>query len=214
MEPIARALYAISHIVAIACFTRVGLWRQLPALFIYVAIDSVLALSYAPESKTWVAHVYLYMEPLALAMRFLCVIEAVYRIAWYRPEWKTLLLGMGLFAFAATIPIWHLDHGSSAYTFLQFRRYAQVATAVFTLTGFGVLLVAGLLRMDRYGIHALILFVLLTKQGIYSLISMRGLWTAAGWHSADRLGLMITSLCLLAWSVLALLPERRPLLVH
>jgi hypothetical protein len=210
-QEIIRFLYAISHLIALAAFAYSGFWRLFPVLSAYLVVASVLAVTYAPESRDWIRSTYLTWEPFAVALRFACAVEIVRRLQGAIRDWVRLAAGLSLIALAFAVALLSLEPGSSlVYTFVQIRRAVQIGTAIFM----GLLLVflwsQRLWRWDAVTIHGLILFVLVVKQAVYSLLSMRGSWvTMKRWQAADWPGLLITSLCCLSWGILAVWNARK-----
>jgi hypothetical protein len=206
-----RFTYAISHLIAVAAFAFSGFWRRFPILSAYLVIASILAVTYAPESREWIRSTYMTWEPFAVALRFACAVEVVWRLQGVIRDWVRLAAGLSLLSLAFAIALLTFEPGSSAvYTFVQIRRSAQIGTAVFI----GFLLVflwsQRLWKWDYVRIHGLILAALIIKQAVYSLLSMRGPWvTMKRWQAADWPGLLVSSLCCLSWGILALWTARK-----
>jgi hypothetical protein len=201
----ARYLYALTHVLALICFVYARWWRRYPVLIAFVAVDSITALTYTPESKRWIADIYMRVEPITLALRLCCVLEALRLLAgeWRDRTW--LLVATGLVGTCFAFLVAGLEPSVAVRTFVQIRRYVQIGTAVQILTGLSVLWMLGLLRWNLDSKHAAILAVLVVKQAVYSLLSIRGPWASMKvWRMADWPGLIVTSCCLLLWCWLAL----------
>jgi hypothetical protein len=194
MQEIARYAYAAGHVAAVIAFAWSGLWRRLPVFFATLLVMSVIGLSYQPESKWWIANVYLRVEPLAMLLRLASVVEVARCLvpANYRTR---LILGCSLVSLALTVAIMPLT-ASDLTNFVQARRYVQIATAAWMLTAVGVVWVTSTWQWDACGLHAAILSLLVGKQAFYSVLSFRGWETARQWFGADAPGLLITALCL------------------
>lgn len=175
-----------------------------------LCFSSVIAFTYDPESSEWIRTTYMSIEPIAVALRFLACVECVWKKEAIK-EWSFLANGLMGVAFISLTTIWALEPGSSVFTFVQLRRYAQIGTSVFMIGFVLVLWVSRLWLWDSLHAHILILFVLTVKQAVYSLLSMRGVWqTSPQWYAADWPGLLITSLCCLAWTCVALQSRPQP----
>lgn len=204
MEEAIRFLYAISHVAAFVMFCFSGFWRQFPICSGMLTFSSALAITYNPESPEWIRSTYLTLEPAAVLLRFCAVLEVLWKLSEEIENRHLLLIGLSSAAVAATAAVWAIEPGGTVYTFVQLRRYAQIATAVMMVAGVLFFWSQSLWNWSVPSFHAAILFVLTAKQAIYSLLSMRGLWqTNQQWHAADWPGLLITSLCCLAWAILA-----------
>lgn len=205
MQDAVRFAYGFSHIIAVAAFILTGFWRRFPVCTLYLAVASVLAVSYNPESKLWISGPYMAIEPVSVALRFAAAAEAMWCLTEEIRDWLRLILGLTLIGVAAVAAIWSLEPAGTVYTFVQIRRFAQIGTAVFMLSGLVFLWSQRLWRWNTTGTHGFILITLLWKQAVYSIISLRIPWvTKQQWQSADWPGLVITSLCCLAWTILAL----------
>jgi hypothetical protein len=164
---------------------------------------SAIGLTYEPESKQWITHVYLRIEPLAVLLRLAAAIEVTWCLApeEYRGR---LTLGVALISFAATFAVIAIEPGSNVFTFVLFRRYVQIAAAVWMLSAVGIVWAASHWQWDTVGFHAAVLTVLLAKQAAYSVASFGGWGSARQWFAADWPGLLVSSLCCLMWTLLAM----------
>jgi len=203
MEFWVRLAYALSHAALLICLWRTGRWREFPVLTIYAAVDGVLAFTYHPESRDWVRYWYLRIEPVALALRFVCGIEVIYGMSRNIATAAQITGASMLVGAAFSILLWSVEPGSPVYTFVQIRRYAQISTAAFLFTALSVFVIGGVWRWSIYSASAFVLLVLLVKQAVYFVLSMRGPWNNRNWHAADWPGLLVTSLCFLIWTALA-----------
>lgn len=206
-------LYAFSHLFAIAAFIGTGFWRRFPLFSIYLVVSCLLAMTYRPESESWIRDTYLRIEPLALALRFVAACEVLWTITDRYPA--RLIGGLAMLGIAVGISTWQIEPAGSVYQFVQIRRYCQISTAAFLIFGFVFLWHQNMWRWDNYSAHAVILLCLIVKQGVYSIISLKVRWVSIPqWFAADWPGLMITSLCCLAWMILALATGQRSALLH
>lgn len=209
MPDASRFLYAISHLAAIATLVCPGLWRRFPICLLMISVSSIMAFTYAPESRDWVRNVYMNLEPLAVALRLGAAFEVIHRTAGRCKDRTLLLFGLMSFAVSVVASIWVIEPGSSDYTFVQYRRYIQIFTATLMMGALVFFVSQKIWRWDLTGLHFLILFVLTLKQAVYSVLSIRGIWTTnSRWQAADWPGLLISSLCLLSWSALAIASSR------
>jgi hypothetical protein len=211
-----RFAYAISHFIAIAAFVFSGWWRRFPVCFAMLLVGSIIAATYAPESREWISGTYLIWEPVAVALRFAAGVEVVWHMRASVRDWVRLASGLSLLALAFAVALLSIDPGSTAvYTFVQIRRSVQVGTAVFMVVLLVFVWSQRLWKWDAVAVHGLILAVLTGKQAAYSLLSMRGPWISMRrWQAADWPGLLITSLCCLTWGILAVWTALRPSLLH
>lgn len=211
MQEASRLAYAVSHILALSVCSFTGFWRQLPICYLMIATSSVIAVTYNPESRGWIRDVYLNIEPLAVILRFMSAVEAI-RCQTQGIRKRALLIdGLLLAAVSVTAAVWTIEPSGDTYTFVQLRRYGQIATAVFMIAGAAFLWSQRLWKWNQNGYHSAILLALTIKQATYSLLSIRGLWpTNRQWHTADWPGLLISSLCFLGWAALSAVFRQRP----
>lgn len=205
MQEFARLVYAFGLAAAVIALVRSGLWIRLPLFFAALCFMALVGVSYAPESREWVTGVYMRAEPAAVLLRLAAAVE-VTTLLIGPPYRSRLLIGLTLVSFAVTLSVWSLEPGSNVFAFVQFRRYVQIATAVWMGGAVIVLRASGAWGWSTYNAHAAILAVLSIKQAVYSVISFRG-FSYRGWFAADAPGLIITGLCCLSWVLLALRAE-------
>jgi hypothetical protein len=212
LQEASRFAYAISHVIAVVSFVYGGLWRRLPWCFAMLCCATILAVTYAPESREWVRDVYFNVEPLALPLRFAAAFE-VARLLAPKGEQTRLPIALTLIGIAAASSVWAINAGTPLQTFVQLRTYAQIGTSVFMIALVVFLWSQRLWPMSYFYDypHTLILLLYVTKQAVYSVLYLRGTWaTMKTWQAADWPGLLISSLCCLLWGALAIWQKRAP----
>lgn len=173
-------------------------------LFAAICTGALIAIGYSPENQNWIVEWYLAWEPLAVMCRLLAVIELLWIHVGRREEYPAVLSAC-LLGVVIVIMIWRIDPGFPTYTFVQVRRFIQIGTAVTLLAGLLMIWALERWRRDAYAAHAAILTLLIFKQALYSVASIRGPWESMpAWKLADWPGLLVTSLCLMLWGALAL----------
>ena len=200
----ARLIYGACHVLALAAFAFSGLWRRFFAAFLMLAAIAVTAATYSPEMRDWIRLVYVPVESVAVLLRFLAAVEAIYYHTEELDQQLLLIVSLLLASISVMAIIWEITPGSTVEVFVQVRRYVQIGTGVFLLVGVVFLWSQRLWQSSITGWHTIILLVLVLKHAIYSLAGIRGLWpNGKAWNGANGPSLLINILCCLAWITIA-----------
>jgi hypothetical protein len=204
-QEVIRLTYSAAYVFAAGAFAYSGFWRRFPICFLLLIIGSILAVTHHPESSVWINQVYLPLEPFAVVLRLAAVLECLYYQAALIPKRHLLMFGLCMAALSITSAVAMIDLDGALENFVQLRRYVQIGTAIVAIGAAVFLWAQRLWKWDVNAAHAIILLILTIKHATYSVLSIRGVWTTATqWQAANWPSLAITSLCCLAWGILAL----------
>lgn len=190
-----RSPLFICNLAAFICAYR----SPFPLLRWYITTSLLFSLSYNPWSPDWLASVWIWLHPALFLLRLGCVME----FCWLRSHSRRMLIGLMLICIPYAAICWVYQGGHAVASVLQIGRQVQIYTAVLMLVTLTLLWTQKLWVWDFLGLHGLILWVLTTKQAVFSILGMRGAFaTGTAWQLPDALGLAISATCFWAWALL------------
>ncbi len=169
----------------------------------YLMTSTLLSACYWPEIEGW-SEVFWPGILLVVLLRGAAALEALHRETGDFPYWPRMMGGVFLLATGGTAIVWRMHDGTALEVIVQFKRYAQIWTALTMIITLGLWWVVGNWRARWTGVHACILLALTMPHAAISLLFLAGPRSDGLWANANLWITWWDALCYLAWFFAAL----------